>query len=90
MKFSSYRHNIHFRKINFFFFLFSLPYVVAEKRHSYKCLKTTVVFGLYYSSNVSMTTTRGSKYEEEDTSAGTISQVKDTCKILHLGWNKSI
>lgn len=58
---------------------------MAEKRHSFKYLKTAVVFGLYYSSNVSVTTTQGLKHEEEYTSAGTISQVKDTHKILHLG-----
>lgn len=68
--FSSFRDKIHSRKLNYFC-CFSLPYFVAGKRHSYKDLKTTVVFGLYYSSNVSVTEYWGLKHEEEYTSAST-------------------
>lgn len=37
-----------------------------------------------------MTTIWGLKLKEEYTSAGTISQVKDTYKILYLGWKDSM
>lgn len=50
--------------------------------------ETAMVFGLYYSSNKAMATKWALKHGgEECTYASTISQVKDTCKVLHLGWD---